>query len=265
MTPSVAELIKHPESLNKDTVYALREMVARYPYYQAARILFLKNLFLLHDGSFGEELRRAAIFVGDRRVLFDMVEGENYKLHADKATQNEIAGKAAEAGVDRTESLIDKFLGNGLLAEDPDEEKKQTSRRKPTVADATNDYMAFLMQMDDAEPEKEQEKTPSETAKPSNRSDVLIENFIDNASDGIVLQDNPTFIPESPAETDEQDDGDEDYFTETLAKIYIKQGRYEKAMEIIRKLNLNYPKKNRYFADQMRFLHKLVINQKHNN
>ena len=45
MTPSVAELAKHPDMLNKDTVFALREMVARYPYYQAARILFLKTSF----------------------------------------------------------------------------------------------------------------------------------------------------------------------------------------------------------------------------
>ena len=65
MTPSVAELAKHPDMLNKDTVFALREMVARYPYYQAARILFLKNLFLLHDVTFGEELRKASIFIGD--------------------------------------------------------------------------------------------------------------------------------------------------------------------------------------------------------
>ena len=84
MTPSVAELAKHPDMLNKDTMFALREMVARYPYYQAARILFLKNLFLLHDVTFGEELRKASIFIGDRRVLFNMVEGDNYTLHADR-------------------------------------------------------------------------------------------------------------------------------------------------------------------------------------
>ena len=29
----------------------------------------------------------------------------------------------------------------------------------------------------------------------------------------------------------------------TLAKIYVKQQRYDKALEIIKKLNLKYPKK----------------------
>ena len=54
----------------------------------------------------------------------------------------------------------------------------------------------------------------------------------------------------------------ENYFTETLAKIYVKQQRYDKALEIIKKLNLKYPKKNAYFADQIRFLEKLIINAK---
>ena len=70
-------------------------------------------------------------------------------------------------------------------------------------------------------------------------------------------------------ETDEEttpksvpDDLDDSCFTETLAKIYIKQHRYDKALEIIKKLSLNYPKKNAYFADQIRFLEKLIINAK---
>ena len=56
---------------------------------------------------------------------------------------------------------------------------------------------------------------------------------------------------------------DDEFLTETLAKIYIKQGRYAKAIEIIRKLSLKNPKKNRYFADQIRFLEKLIINNKY--
>ena len=45
---------------------------------------------------------------------------------------------------------------------------------------------------------------------------------------------------------------------ESLAKIYIRQGRYGKAYDIISELNLKYPQKSVYFADQLRFLQKLM-------
>ena len=65
----------------------------------------------------------------------------------------------------------------------------------------------------------------------------------------------PQTVPSEPA-------ADDTFFTESLAKIYIKQRRYEKALQIIKKLSLKYPEKNIYFADQIRFLEKLIINIK---
>ena len=53
--------------------------------------------------------------------------------------------------------------------------------------------------------------------------------------------------------------------SESLAKIFIKQHRYDKAFEIISQLSLNFPEKSIYFADQLRFLQKLIINQKYKN
>ncbi len=56
---------------------------------------------------------------------------------------------------------------------------------------------------------------------------------------------------------------DDSSLRESLAKIYIKQRRYDKAFEIISNLSLNNPKKSVYFADQLRFLRKLMLNSKY--
>lgn len=49
--------------------------------------------------------------------------------------------------------------------------------------------------------------------------------------------------------------------TESFARILIKNKNYSKALTIIEELNLKNPEKSIYFADQIRFLKKLIINQ----
>lgn len=53
---------------------------------------------------------------------------------------------------------------------------------------------------------------------------------------------------------------EQDLFTETLARIYIQQGKYERAHSILTTLHLQYPQKNRYFAEQIRYLERLIKN-----
>ena len=83
----LTELIEHPERLDRETLFELRSMVALYPYFQTARLLLLQNLYLLHDPTFDEELRRAAIYITDRSVLFQMVEAAHYKLKTPRETK----------------------------------------------------------------------------------------------------------------------------------------------------------------------------------
>jgi hypothetical protein len=89
----------------------------------------------------------------------------------------------------------------------------------------------------------------------------LIDNFIYKEGGKIQLSD--TDDEKTPkTQEDDENTSEEGIYTETMAKIYIKQGRYSKAIEIITQLNLDNPKKNIYFADQLRFLEKLVLNNK---
>ncbi len=50
--------------------------------------------------------------------------------------------------------------------------------------------------------------------------------------------------------------------TEEQAKKYISERKYAEAIEILKKLNLINPKKSVYFADQIRFLEKVLANIK---
>lgn len=82
MTPvHLQQWIQHPEALNRDTLYETSYAGSRYPYFQSLRLLYLKNLYVLHDINFGAELRKAVLYVSDRRVLFYLIEGDRYALH----------------------------------------------------------------------------------------------------------------------------------------------------------------------------------------
>ena len=102
--------IQHPETLNRDTLYELRNLLARYPYFQSLRLLYLKNLHILHDISFGGELRKAVLYIADRRQLFRLIEGDRYDVQARKKGVPLTEVLKDEPSVDRTLALIDAFL-----------------------------------------------------------------------------------------------------------------------------------------------------------
>ena len=53
----------------------------------------------------------------------------------------------------------------------------------------------------------------------------------------------------------------QDYMTETLAKIYVKQGKYEDALKAYKILCLKYPEKISLFADQIKIIKKQIKKQ----
>ena len=76
----IKELINDRTKLNADTLVELKAVVEEYPFFQTARLLYVANLYAVHDRSFGEELRKASVFLPDRRALFYMIEGEHYVI-----------------------------------------------------------------------------------------------------------------------------------------------------------------------------------------
>ena len=269
------EWINNPDLMGSDTLEELRSIILRYPYFQTAWLLYIKNLYLIKHPSFKDELRRGALYVADLSVLFYFVEGNSFSFPKSEYKESE-----KQVANDRTLDLINRFL-----SEIPND--KGLSSELSIPVDSVMDYSSLLL-LNSAENGR---KEVDNTALPL-KGQVLIDDFIEKSESGMLSSgNNMTDAVGNGNEKDEFSDedlvvidddnnagpvddamdgnaeaadetGDDNYLTETLAKIYVKQQRYDKALEIIKKLNLKYPKKNAYFADQMRFLERLIINAK---
>jgi tetratricopeptide (TPR) repeat protein len=203
----------------------------------------LKNLYLLHDIEFGKEMRSAALYLKNRWVLFDLMREYGNVSEAVSVPVVE----EQNISIDRTMNLIDAFLETL-----PPEKLSLEAEGAAAV-----DYVSTYLISDDAT-----------TDVPKMRGQELKDSFLESgdekfslqllpdSSDTSVAKNNPS-VPET-VETDVE----VPIFTETLANIYLKQGKYEKALEILKRLYLDYPNKNRYFADQIRFLEKIVKHTK---
>lgn len=325
----ITHLIAHPEDLDQETLYDLRRLVALHPTYHAARILFLQNLFLLHDPTFDQELRRAALLVPDRRVIFNMTqaiaqqsrpaathkpiekpaeEPAKHEKPAPAATTEPAADKATPTAkpkqpvkkyptADATQTLLEDFLST----------TPAPLAKKRIKADPSTDYMTFLLQQEEETTENAATAAPTAFGQPepASRLDSLIDSFITSQEGGIKLPENP-MTPEGIFDDDEEtaatptapeplqtpedaepapaavktaetepapaEESPDDkpaaassaHLSEALAQVYIKQEKYERAIEVLskkgRKDNLQ---SSPYLTDQVRFLQKLAAISAH--
>lgn len=241
----VSELIKGKTRLDSDTLVELKELVDRYPFFQTARLLYIVNLFVLRSKDFVEELKKGSVFITDRRTLFSIIEGKNYDIEYDV---NVLSDRIeTEGDENRTISLIDNFLS----AHDETSSGK-TTRVSPSIADLTTDYTSFLMQQED-------ETMQTDDEKPKLKGEELIDSFIEETKGKQRVE-----IGELASEfkSPEISDEDEEIYTENMVNIYIKQGRYEQALEILRKICLTNPKKTVNFATLIKLLEVITESKK---
>ena len=244
MQRPLIDYIRRPDTLDDSAIVQLQTLAREHPYFHVARILLLQALYRKHDSTYDETLRRTAILVPNREAVFRLTEEPHYTHPEERKRYEEIE----DSSDSRTVSLIDNFL-----------EAQTPSIPVSHPIDAAQDYIGYMMQRETQQGGQRQE------ALPMNGGGV-VENFLEKEIGRIVLDDNGESVHEETETRNTQKPQNTDnseILTEIMAGIYIKQGKYENAVKIIRQLSLKYPKKNRYFADQIRFLEKLITNNKH--
>lgn len=93
--------------------------------------------------------------------------------------------------------------------------------------------------------------------KKINRSkdNMILDNFIKKEKNRNISSPNSFFKPLEVAK--ESLIENEDLVTPTLAKVYLEQKHYEKAIKAYKKLILKYPEKNTFFANQIQLIKKI--------
>ncbi len=143
-------------------------------------------------------------------------------------------------------SSINSFLENNGVEE--------TSLDDILISEGySNDYFAM----------SEETIVPPHNDEQINSIDSFLEAVENGEFSKTIEEDSSEEIDEDMFEEEEYNQPiDESFYTESLASIYIKQRKYARALEIIKSISLKNPEKNIYFADQIRFLEKLIINVK---
>ncbi|MFT3992872.1 MAG: hypothetical protein QM660_01090 [Dysgonomonas sp.] len=250
------KLVRNELPLSEKEVSLLIKIIDEFPFFQSAIFMYLRALYYSNSNQYKSELARLSISVVDRRALFYYIFSEEYKRFFDQTGKTDITD-------DKTNVLLNAFFGNEI-SEDDSLEIEYTLTNSSL---ASTDYLTYL---EIESKGKALEGIPI-TEEKANRLKYqsIIDSFIEKSQEdgGIRIhleKTDDSFVEEQTLNNDEgEDELNEDvFFTETLSKIYIKQGKYEKAYKIIKHLSLNYPKKNIYFADQLSFLEKLIINSK---
>ncbi|QXP65699.1 hypothetical protein [Polaribacter sp. AHE13PA] len=254
------DLIKNKRQIQEVETAELKTVVEEYPYFQAARVLYLKGLKNQDSFKYNNELKVTASYTTDRTLLFNYITTNNFNNQKEDIHQQIFEKISAEKTVatpsEKIESLIEK---TEAVSENISEIETALEIGKPiSFSSAENHSFGEWLQLSSRKPivreEKKQiEKTTIE--KPTAKED-LINTFIENnpkikplAKDKIVAV---------PVAKNSQDSS---LMTETLAKVYLEQKKYENAMQAYRILSLKYPEKSGFFADQIKRIQILQKNK----
>jgi len=67
------DYLSHPDKLDEKSLDTLREALDAYPFFQAGRMLWVKNLYQLDHIRYNNELKLSAAFIPDRSKLFFLI------------------------------------------------------------------------------------------------------------------------------------------------------------------------------------------------
>ena len=261
----------------------LENILEEYPYFQAARALHLKGLKNLESYKYNSALKVAAAHTADRELLFEYITSNEFDQNhiansiigretelKEKETIAEeippnpdtevILGESEESPLPQNIQQAEKILDPKLF-----DNKKSDTDKTEVTAEAEleigkplqftkNERHSFSewLQLTQKKPVK-REISGAKKGLDKKKKFELLDKFIEG---------NPKIVPKeiSDVKIDIKDSYKIDkteLMTETLAKVYLEQKKYKKAIQAYKILSLKYPEKSGFFADRINAVKKL--------
>ena len=272
-------LINKPDAINGRQTDALEKVLDEFPFFQSARALRLKGLFNQNSFTYNYALKITAAHTTDRTVLFDFISSDTFVaiqkgLYDKKVLElldirvvdsEEIKSIRVEPKTNPLEQSllssikeaseieantkiavekleIGKPLDFSINEKHSFQEWLQLSRIAPIAREKTNIGIMETKFIEDGKKKKSE----------------LIDKFIESSPKiSPVRQENVAAAYSEPSQTDTSS-----LMTETLARVYLEQKKYQKAIQAYEILILKYPEKSSFFADRITDIQILQQNNK---
>ncbi|MFT7334811.1 MAG: tetratricopeptide (TPR) repeat protein [Porticoccaceae bacterium] len=264
-------LINKPNTITELQTLALEKVLDEFPFFQSARALRLKGLYNQDSFKYNSALKVTAANTTDRTVLFDFITSDSFI-----AIQKDLYDKKTLGLLD-INVIDDELIDTGRKAElkaNTLEQSLLTSIKGASTVEVqdfskeSEEKLAIDKPLDFSKSEKHsfQEWLQLSRTRPIDRANDAIKNTTEvqqeknkkKKSDIIdkFIEASPKISPikHGVASTARIDINKEDHsylMTETLARVYLEQKKYQKAIQAYEILIMKYPEKSSFFADRI--------------
>ena len=295
-TKTYIYLLANPEKISQEHQDKLSDLIEEYPYFQSARALQLKGLKNSNNYLYNDSLKLTAAYTADRNVLFEYITSdhfiqneiseliqqndesiiemevisENISKQVSIEIDNQIKGelKKAEAILNpdlflRKEGYIDELVEANKTEANPSIKEileVELEENKPLDFTKEDEHsFSEWLKLTSAIPIFREEI--KETSSINKRNFDLIDKFIQDKpklKQGVNSSKTSANNEVKKNLASQYSPTSESLMTETLAKVYLQQKNFKKALQAYHILSLKYPEKSGFFADQIRAINKQI-------
>lgn len=83
-------ILRDPSLMSKEHSFDLEDVVSDFPFFQAARVLYLKGLKSQNSFRYNQSLKTTAVYTNERSVLFAFISSNDYNLPSQQKNEQQI-------------------------------------------------------------------------------------------------------------------------------------------------------------------------------